>query len=284
VTGFSEYLRRLSRINPLDYQDQGTQAHLAALAGVLDDLAAEAKAVMLARLIAYAPDDALELTGHERGLQRYPGEYPDAFRNRLLHAWEFWDRAGTLPGMLAALEHMGYGVRIGMLTGDVAEGVFSAVTGGVILTQAGGGEVTSSSRTYTVDGQTYTLPTLIVPDDYRYYSYPPTRIVEHYQADPSIWAEFSLYLTPTEASFNADAWDDGSRWDDGSLWDLTLTQAEIDRVRSVIDQIKPAHARLRGIYLVSQFITDYWDDGSPWDDGSVWDTNHPTTLYLRPGV
>lgn len=284
MSGFLAYLQRLSRINPIDYQDAGTQNHLEALAGPLDDLQERARAALLARLLVFAPEDALELTGRERGLTRYPGEYLAAFRNRLLKAWEFWDQAGTLPGMLAALEHMGYGVRIGTLDGDTADGVFPTTFGGVSLTQAGGGEVLSGTVTYTVDGESFTLPTLTVPADFSYYSFPPTKIVEHYHDDRTIWAEFSLYLTPTNASFNADAWDDGSRWDDGTLWDLTLTQAEIDRVRAVIGEIKPGHARLRAIYLYSQFGTDYWDDTKTWDDGSVWDADRPTTLYLRPGV
>lgn len=282
MSGFLAYLQKLSRINPIDYQDVGTQNHLEALAGPLDDLQERARAAMLARLIVFAAEDALELTGHERGLQRYPGEYTAAFRNRLLHAWEFWDQAGTVPGMIAALEHMGYGVRIGMLNGDTAEGIFPTTFGGVQLTQVGGSEVATGTVTYTVDGESYTLPTLTVSSDFRYYQFPPTKIVEHYHDDKTIWAEFSLYLTPTNSTFNADPWDDGSRWDDGSLWDLTLTQAEIDRVRAVIGEIKPAHARLRAMYLVSQFGSDYWDDSALWDDGTVWDADRPTTLYFRP--
>lgn len=284
MTGFKPYLQRLSRINPLDYQDDGTQGHLEALAAPLDDLQAKATAAILARLIVFAPEDALELTGTERGLIRYPGEYPDAYRNRLLRAWEFWDQAGTMPGMLTALEHMGYGVRVGMLDGNTAEGIFPQIRGGVTLTQAQGEPVEPGSTSIVVDGETFTLPTLIVSDDYVYYAYPPTRIIEHYHEDITIWAEFSIYLTPTDSSFNADAWDDGARWDDDTLWDLTITQSEVERVRAVIGQIKPAHARLRGIYLVSRFSNDFWEDGKTWDDNSVWDADMPTLLYLRPGA
>ena len=260
------------------------RAWLQLFARALDGLLEDERQGVAARFPSLAPDDALSLLGAERSLQQFPGEYVAAWRNRVAHAFDFWDRAGTVPGMLAALEQMGYGVRIGMLDGNVADGILRQVPGGVALTQASGGPVTPSTTTVVVDGESFTLPTLIVPDDYTYYSYPPTRIIEHFREDTSIWAEFSIYLTPTDSSYNADAWDDGSRWDDGSLWDLTLTQSEIDRVRAVIGQIKPAHARLRGIYLVSRFSNDYWDDSTLWNDNSVWDADMPTRLYLRPGA
>ena len=282
---YGEYLRKLSRINPIDYQDAGTQAHLEGAGVPLDDLRARATGVMLARLIRFAPEDALLLIGEERGLQRYPGEYLAAYRHRVANAWEFWRWAGTVRGMLYALEHMGYGVRLSALDGNIARGVFSSgVAGGLLITQASGDPVRESTYTLTLDGEVFEFPTLIVPDNYRYYELPPTRIIEHYQDDQSIWAEFSLYLTPADASLNADAWDDGSRWDDGTLWDLTIRQEELNRVISVVNEIKPGHARLRGVYLVSQWGQDYWDDGLNWDDGTLWDAQRPTTLYLREGA
>ena len=101
-------LQRLMRINPVDYQDEGTQAHLRALAAPLDDLTGRAYAVALARLIAYAPEDALLLLGAERQIRRYPGEPLETYRRRVLGAWEFWRLAGTVPGILHALKDAGY--------------------------------------------------------------------------------------------------------------------------------------------------------------------------------
>lgn len=279
MSTYQEYAARLSRINGEDFQDVGTQAHLGAVGASLDDLASRVYAVMLARLARLAPDDALTLAGTERGFQRYPGEYPEAYRNRVVSAFRFWDQVGTVPGMLSALEQMGYGVLLGALDGNTASGIFNGP-----LTQASGNPPTDGTYSVVIDGQTFTFPTLLVGDDYRYYQFPPTKIREHFRDDITIWSEFSVYLTPTNSSYNADAWDDGSRWDDGTLWDLTLTQSEVNRVRAVIDEVKPAHARLRAIYLISQFKTDYWDDGTLWSDGSVWDADRPTTLYLRPGA
>lgn len=232
-----------------------------------------------------ASAEALDVIGAARGLQRFPGEYLEAFRNRVVNAYEFWATAGTVPGMLAALEHMGYGVRVAALNGPTVQGVFSSgPSGGIVIMQAGGDPIQEHQLELEVAGETFILPTLRVPDNVRYYELPPTRIIEHWRDDRSIWAEFSLLLTPSNPSLNADAWDDGSRWDDGALWDLTIRQEEVDRIRAVIGEIKPAHARLRGIYLVSRWGQDYWDDDTLWDDGTLWDADTPTTLYLRPGA
>lgn len=102
------HLKQLSRINTTDYQDTGTQNHLGAVGGVLDELAARAHTVMLSRLIPHAPEDALTMLGRERGLTRYPGEPLDTFRARVAGAWVYWQQAGTLPGIVAALKQAGY--------------------------------------------------------------------------------------------------------------------------------------------------------------------------------
>lgn len=111
MTGPAPYfpaLSRLSRINPQDYQDAGTQAHIAALCVPLDDLAQRLYLIALSRLIAYAPEDALMLIGAERRIRRYPGESVEVYRRRVVGAWEYWDLAGTLPGMVRALRDAGY--------------------------------------------------------------------------------------------------------------------------------------------------------------------------------
>lgn len=108
MTAYAGYLRRLSRINPVDYQDAGTQAHLAALAVPLDELTARARAVMLARLILHAPEGALMLLGAERRLRRFPREPLAIYRRRVLGAWIYWMQAGTLPGMVLVLDQAGY--------------------------------------------------------------------------------------------------------------------------------------------------------------------------------
>ena len=54
-----------------------------------------------------APADALPWIGKERMLPRMPGESEAAYRERLRLAWETWREAGTIPGMLKALDRLG---------------------------------------------------------------------------------------------------------------------------------------------------------------------------------
>lgn len=105
---YQEYARRIIRMNPLDYQDAGTTAHLDAQTAPLDDLAIRARTVMLARLPTYAPEDALLLLAQDRGLRRYPNEDLASFQNRVVHAFDFWAMAGTVPGLLFGLEQLGW--------------------------------------------------------------------------------------------------------------------------------------------------------------------------------
>lgn len=101
-------LQKLARINTVDYQDEGTQRHLAALALPLDDVAGRAYAAALARLIRYAPESALLLIGQERRVRRYPDEPLETYRARVLGAWASWRLAGTRPGVELALAQAGY--------------------------------------------------------------------------------------------------------------------------------------------------------------------------------
>ncbi|MCD0156003.1 phage tail protein [Deinococcus sp. 6GRE01] len=105
---YGEYLTRLSRINPTDYQDPGTQEYLGALAGPLDDLVIRARSVMLMRLVLSAPEEALLLLGEERGIRRYPQEPLSTYRRRVQGAWEYWRWAGTPTGLRRALADAGY--------------------------------------------------------------------------------------------------------------------------------------------------------------------------------
>lgn len=231
-----------------------------------------------------ASPEALDVIGAGRGLQRYPGEYVDAFRNRVVNAYEFWSKAGTVPGMLAALDHMGYGVVIRGLDDGFATGVFQGNADGIQLMQAGGSEVEEATYTVTLGDETFEFPTLRVPNDFRYYAFPPTRIIEHFREDPSIWAEFSLVITPSNSRLTAPAWGGGTRWGDGSLWGMSIKASEVDRILAVINEIKPAHARLRTVSLVSAAQPRFWGDGTQWGDGTHWGVGTPTLLWQRPGV
>jgi len=172
-----------------------------------------------ARYAELAPEDGLNLLGAERNFVRYRAESGDAFRARVLGAWDFWQWGGTEYGMRLWLKVAGY----------------------------------------------------------------EARIHEHFRDDPSIWAEFSLYLWPYRPEFITDRWDDEvGAWDDGSNWDYTIAGAELQRVPELVKEVKPAHAKIRSIYYVpgprdvwgDEMFWDnrmFWDDGTLWDDGTVWD-------------
>jgi hypothetical protein len=104
-------------------------------------------------------------------------------------------------------------------------------------------------------------------------------IHEHFRDDPSIWAEFSLYLWPYRPELTTDRWDDGvGAWDDDTSWDYTLNGVELQRVPALVREVKPAHAKIRSIYYIPG-PRDVWDDGAVWDeDGDVWGPE-PIQIY-----
>jgi hypothetical protein len=104
-------------------------------------------------------------------------------------------------------------------------------------------------------------------------------IHEHFRDDPSIWAEFSLYLWPYRPEFTADRWDDeGGAWDDDTPWDYALNAAELGRVPALVREVKPAHARVRSIYYIPG-PRDVWDDEAVWDEeDDVWGPE-PIQIY-----
>lgn len=83
-------------------------AQIAARAAPLDDLVLRARTLLLARLALSAPEDALMLIGAERGIRRYPEEPLGVYRTRVVDAWRYWQQAGTVPGVVAALAAAGY--------------------------------------------------------------------------------------------------------------------------------------------------------------------------------
>lgn len=77
-----------------------------------DALVDQVVAAVGSHLIQLASEDALALHAGERGIDRYPGESTDAFRQRLLLAFEALVWAGTAKGLLTALTSLGYEARI----------------------------------------------------------------------------------------------------------------------------------------------------------------------------
>ena len=216
---YEQYQRWLVEISPPWLRGVRGASFISGLGTALDESTALTITGILARFADRAPEDALIFLGTERALIRYSGESNDAFRARVLGAWDFWQWAGTEYGMRRWLKVAGY----------------------------------------------------------------EARIHEHFRDDPSIWAEFSLYLWPYRPEFITDRWDDEvGAWDDGSNWDYTIAGAELQRVPELVKEVKPAHAKVRSIYYVpgprdvwgDEMFWDnrmFWDDGTLWDDGTVWD-------------
>jgi hypothetical protein len=209
---YREWQRRLA---PPWLQEGAGGRFLEGLGETKDALAEHVRQAVLVRTIQRAPEDALSLIGEERFLPRFPGELVESYRARLLAAWEFWRRAGTLPGLVYWLRVMGYEVHV----------------------------------------------------------------TEWYRYDPSIWAEFSLYLWPYRPEFTTDHWDDGvGAWDDDTTWDYTIAGVELERIPALVREVKPAHARVRSIYYIPG-PKDVWDDDGVWDDGGVW---NPEPIQIYP--
>lgn len=59
-------------------------------------------------LLYTATGEALDFHGKDRNISRYAGETDEEYRNRLLAAAEVYSLEGTLSGMIAALERLGY--------------------------------------------------------------------------------------------------------------------------------------------------------------------------------
>ncbi|VCU52918.1 hypothetical protein TTHN1_00673 [Thermus thermophilus] len=94
-------------------------------------------------------------------------------------------------------------------------------------------------------------------------------IHEHFRDDPSIWAEFSVFLWPKISQYIADRWDEGGVWDDATYWDFTPHATEPYRVLALMREVKPAHAKVRSVYYIAG-PRDAWDEGGAWDDGGAW--------------
>ena len=94
--------------------------------------------------------------------------------------------------------------------------------------------------------------------------------------NPSLWAEFAVYLWPHRPEWTTDRWDDGGAWDDETNWDYTLNGLEPTRTLELIREVKPAHARLRFVSYIPG-PRDAWNDAGVWDDGGTW---NPEPVYI----
>lgn len=90
----------------------GDQTEIRRVVEVLGSLFDDAKLAIFRVRRAWttktAPAEALDLIGADRDLRRMPGEEEDAYRRRLLSAFDLYQQGGTVPGMVLAMELLGY--------------------------------------------------------------------------------------------------------------------------------------------------------------------------------
>ena len=75
---------------------------------MLDDLKASIFRLRRQWLVTTASDRSLQMLGAERGIFRYEDEPLEIFRNRVQAAYELYALGGTRPGMIRALQALGY--------------------------------------------------------------------------------------------------------------------------------------------------------------------------------
>lgn len=172
---------------------------------LLDEHASLIATGVLARFVERAPEDALNLLGTERGLVRFPGESLEAYRARVLAAWEFWSWVGTRYGMERYLAAAGYRVFIRehylddrAIWAEFSVWLWPEVT--VYTTDRWNEEGVwddGSPWDYFLGGaEIFRIPALI-------------REMKPAHAKPrTVWYVPGPY----------DAWDDGGNWDDGGSW------------------------------------------------------------------
>ncbi|AZF88272.1 hypothetical protein [Meiothermus phage MMP17] len=105
---YEQYRRWLVAISPPWLRGVRGSAFTGGLGEALDEHASLVATGVASRFANRAPEDAVNRLGAERGLTRYPGESLEAWRTRVLGAWEFWQWAGTEYGMGLALSQLGY--------------------------------------------------------------------------------------------------------------------------------------------------------------------------------
>lgn len=105
MTSYKDFQRDLA---PAWLQKKRGKAWLEGHGEEKDGLVSLLADAVKAHLAKVAPEDALVLLAVERGFERFKGERLDAFRARVLGAFEFWEFAGTRRGMETVLKQLGY--------------------------------------------------------------------------------------------------------------------------------------------------------------------------------
>lgn len=248
------YARYLQDLVPTWLRANYGGAWLGAHGDELDRLLELFKNSVKARFLDTAPEDALTLLGVDRAIERFPNENVNAYLSRLRGVWDFWRLAGTKQGMKLALTYAGYAGRTATFGAD-GENFVIVTTAGfsddntIMIRLIDGAVISSGTTTLFFGGASWVLDTFEISGDAEYYIGYPSQIIEHYESEPAAWSEFSVVLYPDQTSFTGWQYGTGA-WGDGRVWGLDLTTNEANRVREIIQRVKPAHTKLRELRYV----------------------------------
>jgi hypothetical protein len=87
------------------------------------------------------------------------------------------------------------------------------------------------------------------------------QILEHWRTDTSIWAEFSVFVQPSNPTPSAN-WD-AANWDEFN-WDYNSNALALAQLLPLIGKFKAAHSKLRELWFVESG-TAFWDTAN-WDE------------------
>ncbi len=196
-----------------------------------DDLVALTKEAVTAPWPSLGPVDALPLMGEDAQFERGPTESEEAFRARLLAAFDAWAWAGTKKGLL-----------------QYALGPAGFPNAGVIVS-----DLSSDLALFEADGTRHAIGG--VPPD----------------GDLSKWARFWVVIAEphpwTRRAWDS-GWDYDVP--SGSTWDSDALVGEVARVERLVKQWSPGHAKAMGVFVVfgSSLVPDAIP-GAPWLEASL---------------
>lgn len=168
---------------------------------------------MVARFPIASPPDGLPLLGKDRALPRGVGEPDTGYRERLRLAPSSWVVWGSAWGMLEQFDALFYGLGMPFWTVDNGGTWHHWVNGAADVKYA-------KQDNWNWDGST------------------------------SEWSRAWVLVYPDGNFADDGTWGDPGIWGDGGTWGSTLTVGQIEAMRTIVTDRKPAGTRVVGILLV----------------------------------
>jgi hypothetical protein len=89
--------------------------------------------------------------------------------------------------------------------------------------------------------------------------------------DPTRWSNFIPVVRPGPKRYGAPLWDDDGLWEDsGQLWGTDLTAEEQDRIRYIINLVKPSHTDIDDVIFYAQRGA-LWGEEGLWENDGLWE-------------